>query len=48
MEALNKAVEHGFTEMKTIELEPAFNNIRNDEKFKNLLMKMKLNSSKEK
>ena len=50
MEALNKAVEHGFNDIKTIEIEPAFNNLRNDEKFKNLLikMKLKLNSSKEK
>ena len=41
IEALNKAAGHGFTSRKTIELEPAFNNIRNDEKFKSLLIKLK-------
>jgi ABC-type uncharacterized transport system involved in gliding motility auxiliary subunit len=41
IEALNKAVEHGFTSRKTVDLEPAFNNIRSDERFKSVLMKMK-------
>ena len=40
IDALNKATEHGFHSRKSIEMEPAFNNIRNDEKFKTLLMKM--------
>lgn len=41
VEALNKAIEHGFTTRKTVENEPAFDKIRNDEKFKSLFMKMK-------
>jgi hypothetical protein len=41
IDALNKAYEHGFTTRKTIETEPIFNNIRGDEKFKSLLVKMK-------
>jgi tetratricopeptide (TPR) repeat protein len=41
IEALNKALEHGFTIRKTVENEPAFDKIRNDEKYKYLLMKMK-------
>jgi hypothetical protein len=41
IDALNKAVEHGFTVRKTIENEPVFDNIRSDEKFKSLYMKTK-------
>jgi tetratricopeptide (TPR) repeat protein len=41
VEALNKAIEHGFTTRKAVENEPAFDKIRNDEKFKSLFMKMK-------
>lgn len=41
IEALNKAVEHGFSSKKAVEIEPAFNTIRNEEKFKSLLTKMK-------
>jgi tetratricopeptide (TPR) repeat protein len=41
IEALNKAVEHGFTSRKTVQLDPVFIPIRNEEKFKSLLMKMK-------
>jgi tetratricopeptide (TPR) repeat protein len=41
IEALNKAYDHGLNSRKTIEMEPVFNNIRNDEKYKSLLMKMK-------
>jgi tetratricopeptide (TPR) repeat protein len=39
--ALNKAVELGFTARKTVESEPAFINIKNDERFKSILMRMK-------
>ena len=41
IDALNKAVKHGFTVRKTIENEPVFDNIRSDEKFKSLYMKTK-------
>ena len=41
VDALTKAFEHGFTIRKTVEAEPVFNNIRNDERYKALLMKMK-------
>jgi hypothetical protein len=41
IEALNRAYEHGLNSRKTIEMEPSFYNIRNDEKYKSLLMKMK-------
>ena len=41
IEALNQAIGHGYNSRKTVELEPAFSSIRNDEKFKSLLMKMK-------
>jgi predicted esterase len=41
LDELNKAVGHGLNSRKTIELEPAFNNIRNEGKFKSLLMRMK-------
>ena len=41
IEALNKAYEHGLNSRKTIEMEPSFYNIRNDEKYKSLLMKLK-------
>ena len=41
IDALNKAIEHGFAARKTVELEPVFNNIRNDEMYKSLLIKLK-------
>ena len=41
IEALNKAVEYGLTERKTIDNEPVFNNLRSEEKFKMVLMKLK-------
>jgi predicted esterase len=41
VEALNKAIGHGFTSKKAVEIEPAFNNIRNEEKFKLLIAGMK-------
>jgi poly(3-hydroxybutyrate) depolymerase len=41
VEALNKAVEHGFTSKKAIEIEPAFNSIRNEVKYKLLIAGMK-------
>jgi len=41
IEALSKAYEHGLNSRKTVETEPAFINIRNDERYKSLLMKMK-------
>jgi hypothetical protein len=40
VEALNQAIGHGYNSRKTIELEPAFNGIRNDQTFKALLSKM--------
>jgi predicted esterase len=40
IEALNKAVGYGLTERKTIENEPVFNNLRSEEKFKLLLLKL--------
>jgi tetratricopeptide (TPR) repeat protein len=41
IDALNKAINHGFNSKKLIEVEPAFNNIRNDEKFKLVYARMK-------
>jgi hypothetical protein len=38
---LNKAIDHGLVSKKTVENEPAFNNIRNDEKYKLLLSRLK-------
>jgi hypothetical protein len=41
IEALNKAIGHGFTSKKAVGTEPAFDNIRNEEKFKTLFAAMK-------
>jgi hypothetical protein len=41
IEELNKAIRLGFTSRKQIENEPAFNNIRNEEKYKLLIEGMK-------
>ena len=41
IEALGKAFEHGLVMRKNIENEHAFDNLRNEEKFKALLLKMK-------
>jgi len=41
VEELNKANELGYNSKKNIETEPAFNNIRNDAKYKLLMLKMK-------
>ncbi len=41
IEALNKAIGHGFTSKKAIVTEPSFNNIRNEEGYKLLLLRMK-------
>jgi hypothetical protein len=41
IEALNKAVDYGLTSRKTVNTDAAFNNIRNDEKFKSLLIRLK-------
>ena len=38
---LNRAVDHGFNSRKAVENEPAFNNIRNEEKYKLLLSRLK-------
>jgi hypothetical protein len=41
VEALSSAVIHGFTSRKTIETDPVFDKIREDQKYKALLIKMK-------
>jgi predicted esterase len=38
---LNRAIDHGLISKKTVENEPAFNNIRNEEKYKLLLSRLK-------
>jgi predicted esterase len=41
IDALNKAIEHGYTSKKTVELESVFNGIRNERGFKLLLLRLK-------
>jgi hypothetical protein len=41
IDALSKAVDHGFNSLKTIDSDPAFNTIRDDPRFKALIIKMK-------
>jgi predicted esterase len=38
---LNKAIDHGLISKKTVENEPAFNNIRNEERYKFILSRLK-------
>jgi hypothetical protein len=41
IDALSAAVNHGFTSRKTIETDPVFDKIREDQRYKTLLIKMK-------
>jgi hypothetical protein len=41
IDALGKAADHGFSSLKAVTADPVFNNIRNDEKYKLLLTRLK-------